>query len=298
MTIQGIKQFTFNDALKFSRHRKAFFTCKAGEDKKTWIAALRGSLSFPHIRCHANNIQLGCYLMQKLESTLRENQLPHKRAVECIGLQSIAETPKTWVLNSQVHVDERGNTIDPDCSPYVWLGQFIEDDLASSAKLRKKRRQPLQKLLESLKPCYQANSPAVLLTFGAQVLCLHYEGIHKDAKACVPAAVVFGDVSTGKSKATRASLALLGMEDANLLHSVSDTKAMKVTAKSTTGIVIDDPSDHSQIAEKILHQFEHGKSTTCSATYTPRCTFITSVNKECLERLASLPPRQVMLLLT
>ena len=36
----------------------------------------------------------------------------------------------------------------------------------------------------------------------------------KDAKACGPAAVVFGDVSTGKSKATRASLALLGMEDA------------------------------------------------------------------------------------
>ena len=236
--------------------------------------------------------------MQKLESTLRENQLPQKRAVECIGLQSITDTRKIWVLNSQVHIDERGNTIDPDCSPYVWLGQFIEDDLASSAKLRKKRRQPLQKLIESLKPCYQANSPAVLLTFGAQVLCLHYEGIHKDAKACVPAAVVFGDVSTGKSKATRASLALLGMESANFLHSVSDTKAMKVTAKSTIGIVIDDLTDHSQIAEKILHHFEHGKSTTCSATYTPRCTFITTVNRECLERLASLPPRQVMLYIT
>lgn len=234
--------------------------------------------------------------MQKLESTLRENQLPQKRAVECIGLQSITDTRKIWVVNSQVHIDEQGkSTIDPDCSPYVWLGQFIEDDLASSAKLRKKRRQPLQKLIESLKPCYQANSPAVLLTFGAQILCLHYEGIHKDAKACVPAAVVFGDVSTGKSKATRASLALLGMESANFLHSVSDTKAMKVTAKSTIGIVIDNPTDHSQIAEKILHHFEHGKSTTCSVTYTPRCTFITTVNRECLERLASLPPRQVML---
>ena len=95
----------------------------------------------------------------------------------------------------------------------------------------------------------------------------------------------------GKSKVTTAALSLLGVERANFISTISDRKATRLSSQTTLGIVIDDPTKANQIMHKILHHFDQGKSATCAATYTPHCTFLTSVNQQCLDELASLPPR-------
>ena len=95
----------------------------------------------------------------------------------------------------------------------------------------------------------------------------------------------------GKSKVTTAALSLLGVERANFISTISDRKATRLSSQTTLGIVIDDPTKADQIMHKILHHFDQGKSATCAATYTPRCTFLTSVNQQCLDELTSLPPR-------
>ena len=120
-----------------------------------------------------------------------EHALPNERAVECgmQGLQSI------WVLNSQVCTDGSGNIIDPYHSPYIWVPQFVDDDLAFSVKFLKKQCQLLQKLIESIQPCYLANPHLCSLLRSSSVMS-HYEDIHKSTKLAVFAVVMSRDVST------------------------------------------------------------------------------------------------------
>ena len=129
-----------------------------------------------------------------------------------------------------------------------------------------------------------------MMMLGAQLLSVHYEAINNTGYN-VPASILCGDVSHGKSLATKAALSMLGTQHNHFLTSISDTKSTQVTSTTTLGIVIDDPTNVKEIAEKIMHHFERGISTSCANTYTPRCTFLTSVNMECLKKLAALPPR-------
>ena len=132
------------------------------------------------------------------------------------------------------------------------------------------------------------NFPACLLVLGAEVLCVHYESVISVASQ-VPVAIVFGDVGQGKSRATRAALSLLGVQVANYFQEITDHRAHKLTSITTLGAVIDDPADHSCIADKITHHFERGTHGSAHVTYTPRTTFITSMNLKCLRQLAREP---------
>lgn len=87
------------------------------------------------------------------------------------------------------------------------------------------------------------------------------------------------------------ALSLLGVQNANFINTLSDHKATRVTSQTTLGIVIDDPTKAEEISRKILHHFDKGKSSTCAATYTPRCTFMTTLNQQCLDEVVAMPPR-------
>ena len=90
----------------------------------------------------------------------------------------------------------------------------------------------------------------------------------------------------GKTQATKAALSLLGVQEANFVKNITDAKSFQRTSTTTLGIVIDDPTHPDEIAEKILNHFEKGTHETVSAQYTPKTTFITSVNMECLQMLS------------
>lgn len=111
------------------------------------------------------------------------------------------------------------------------------------------------------------------------------------AQIQVPVTLPTGYINLGKSRASAASLSLVGIHKSNFLTSITDTKSRKMAMKTTLGYVIDDPSDADEIAEKILYHFDMGKSSNDRGTYTPRCTFITSLNDEVLYKLTSKPPR-------
>ena len=89
----------------------------------------------------------------------------------------------------------------------------------------------------------------------------------------------------GKTQATKAAVSLLGVQEANFVKNITDAKSFQRTSTTTLGIMIDDPTHLDEIAEKIISHFERGTHETVAAQYTPRTTFITSINMECLQML-------------
>jgi hypothetical protein len=231
--------------------------------------------------------------MWKLETASKEREIPCKKVISCTGLQDLDGTP-VWVLNDQVHINERGKLIDPSCSPYIWINQLVENKLAARVDLshsKKDQRKALKTLITALKSAYGDNTPAALLTLGAQVLCLHYESLHKFGKFSVPAAILFGKVNAGKSKATKAALSMLGIQECNYIGYATDSKTRSITSQTTLGVVFDDPKDANEISDKILYHFDMAKSCSQAATTVPRCTFLTSMNLDCLHKVLHLHPK-------
>ncbi len=225
--------------------------------------------------------------MWELETNARDAPLPLKQTASCTGLQQGAEV-RMWLLNGKLHVNTAGEVISPQDSPFIWLNAFVGESLVSDAVATGPKTKPIRRLIKTLEQCYQYNTTATLLTLGSQLLCLHYEALNKTAKLSVPASVLFGDINHGKSKATQAALSLLGIQETNFISQIPDSKARQITAQTTLGVVINVPGD---IATKIMHHYDMGKATSQDGTYTPRYTFISSINDECLQKLASLPLR-------
>ena len=164
------------------------------------------------------------------------------------------------------------------------MGVQIPPHQASLARPRS-RKKTGRALIRALHSCYTHNFPASLLVLGAEVLCLHYELLIQLTNQ-VPVTIVFGDVGQGKSRATRAALSLLGVHHSNYFHELTDSRILKITSNTTLGVVIDDPTDAHSVAEKIVQHFEKSSHGSARMTFTPRTTFITSMNYRCLKQLA------------
>ena len=280
-------------------YSNAFFAEEEASERKKWMRALTRSLGDYSLKCTATDRQVTGYLMKKLEefyarTLTEEGAQATKHAVDATGLQ-LQPARKLWVLNQHVQIDEDGKLVDPDESPMVWLGQYfrenvrgtysrpyvISENLASTAK-PELDSVVISNLLYALQACYAHNFPACLLILGAEILCLHYEAIMNIAEQ-VPAAMVYGNVCHGKSRACRAALSLLGVHYANYISKISDIRASRRSSTTTLGILIDDPSDAADISQKILVHFEQGTTESCQAIHKPRTTFITTVNHDCLK---------------
>lgn len=287
--------------------RVAFFTAQDATCKRNWEQALQQSIDYPALKCCATNTQLSTYLMAKYEAYAEEHNgmPPFQVAAKFLGLQSI-ENDKVWVLNKMLQLDENGKQITPMASKYVWLGDFaakckslshysiVNHSLSVQVNGPLSKKKALKKLIGCLKDAYEENYPAALLTLGAQVMSTHYEMINAATQCKVPATILHGDVSHGKSLASKAALSMLGIQHNHFLTSITDTKSVQVTSCTTLGLVIDDPSDIKEISEKILYHFEKGIAAKHNANYIPRCTFISSINKELLTKLVALPDRYVI----
>lgn len=105
--------------------------------------------------------------------------------------------------------------------------------------------------------------------------------------------LAYGNVNLGKSKAAEAAQAMLGLSSEFTLKKTTDKQAVRVASMSTLGFLIDDPSSPSEFSEKVLIHFGKGALTSCTSSYKPRCSFIATLNNECLEDFASLPKRYV-----
>lgn len=119
---------------------------------------------------------------------------------------------------------------------------------------------------------------------------MHYEKIFSIAGQ-VPATLAFGKISMGKTKAAEAAHSLLGLPKNFRVSKITDKQAARLTAQCTLGFVIDDPSSPAEFAEKVLIHFEKGVLTSCASSYQPRCTFMVTLNMECIEAFASMPKR-------
>ena len=231
-----------------------------------------------------------------------EDEWPLQMAATVCGLQQpdadIAEEMelntdvRVWVLNANVHIDESGRLIRPKASPYIWLGKyyggkshFLPYPQYVSCAQPESKPQVLVTLVNALEAVYEQNLPSALLVLGAQVVSLHYEMI-KSCSGGVAATIVFGDVQSGKTRATRAGQSLLGISDSHYVKHTSDIELARITSKTTLGIVLDDPTDQRMLQEKLMLHYDGGKIESGGNTIRPRTTFVTSINLPCLESLS------------
>ena len=215
--------------------------------------------------------------MRKLEEFYRlkaESNEPEqytKIAAKTVGLQ---QEHKVWVLSGDVHIDEKGQLIQPRKSPFIWLANYCNLDCqpgcsypgnknASSVLPLPFSTNGLRDLIFALKEVYGPNFPASLLMLGAGLLALHYESL-QDCGHKVPAAIAIGNVSLGKSLSAEAALSLLGVHETNKTKLITDTQALRTSTITTLGLIIDDPSQPSEIAEKLLIYFDRGKKIHCN----------------------------------
>ena len=99
------------------------------------------------------------------------------------------------------------------------------------------------------------NFVTALLVLGVHVLHFHYESLlHKVGSVLV--GVLYGDVQTGKTTVMQAVLSLLGIQDFHYRKRCSDGHFIKITAQSTLGLVLDDPTNIDGILEKVMVLFE------------------------------------------
>ncbi|XP_064407563.1 uncharacterized protein LOC135352321 [Halichondria panicea] len=127
---------------------------------------------------------------------------------------------------------------------------------------------------------------------GAKVLAVHYS-LLQDIGIQVPAAIAVGNVSLGKTRSAEAALSLVGMDTVSKVKSITDVKAIKFGSLTSLGMIIDDPSQPSQVSEKLLFHFDRGTRATTTSFDAPKTTFLTSMNTTCLQALSSMDPRYI-----
>ena len=135
-----------------------------------------------------SDTQISAYLMLKMEEYYSsqeegecENQGPKIAVVS--GLHStFHEQPKRiWVMNGSVHIDEDGELVSPDESPYIWLGDYGSGDIRgappqtlATSVMTVQSSEALIHLFGGLKLVHRHNFAAALMVLGSQVLCIHY----------------------------------------------------------------------------------------------------------------------------
>lgn len=229
--------------------------------------------------------------MKKLEKSYQDGDIKKKELVSIVGRQQGKE--ECWVLNKEIHINSKGVQVEPSESPYFWNNDL--NSLAAEVVSLTKRKSFVRALLVAVKKSYGSNTSAVLLTFGPEIISFHYDVLNNKSFS-VPATILTGPVNVGKSTASRVALSLTGSRY-SFFTSATDAKIKTVTSKMTLGIVLDDPKDAQQIAEKVIHHFDRGKSCSQNRTCIPHCTFIASVNSDFLTKFCGLHPKYACILI-
>lgn len=248
--------------------------------------------------------------MYKTDSFVHNGASTKKSAARATGLQkppkwlpSSTQAMKVWVLNADVHLDEDGEPVLPNESPYLWLGdvcsgrpgilqggiqtgqRVIADPNTKSITTLPLDKSALCTLIATLENYYDHNFAAALCVLGGYVVAVHYESLISEY-GCVPATIAYGDVQCGKSKATKAALSTVGLMKPNFFNQLSDSKSFEFSSLTTMGMVLDDPEDLKQIAKKLVYHFQRAHASTKAYDYEPRTTFVTSMNLKMLRKLA------------
>ena len=293
-------------------YRHAFFTTESANDgKKQWLTGLMWSLQKYNLYCHATESQLQAYLMGKYEAFIEEERAeddwPLRLAANVVGLQKIdPEDPfvqesgvnpsiRVWVLNSQVQISEMGTLIDPATSPFVWIeGQrrtqsgsqsIAQPKFASTVRPIAPQRSALRDVIQVMQRAFLNNFPSSLLVLAAHLLNLHYKSL-LSVVGGIPIAILYGDVQCGKSTATKVCLSLMSRQESHFLGRCPDVTFVRATTQTTLGLVLDDPTSHTAISEKIMLLFEGKTIEQNSIAFRPRTSFMTSINMPCFNKLA------------
>ena len=180
---------------------------------------------------------------------------PHDPTVQEIDLKPEA---KVWVLNESTHITERGTCIDPTKSPFMMGGlrkvtKKNSDNIACEAYTSDVSPHNLTKLVDALHDI----TFHLLLIFMLRIHLLHlHYGLLLQLVGGKPIGVLYGNVQTGKSTAMEAALSFLGTQEFYYCKRCSDIRFLRITSKTTLGLVLDDLTQAHGLVEKIMVLFD------------------------------------------
>ncbi len=271
--------------------RSAYFTnCDVQDGREKFIAVLSNSLGVFKLACHLSKSQLNRYMMLKVEEYYLNSV--NRDTYTAAGNIGIQPGSGTWVFNESFQIQSADSD---DNKKYLWLGrkyhgkpsQYIAPAImASNARPLIPGEKPLQRHYTAIRNCYLSLTPAVLITLGSQMLCVHYTEVLRMAHQ-VPVGILYGDVQCGKSRAQECAVSMVGAKDFAIIRQTStDLVFTDLSSRSSLGYALDDPSNMSILSEKIVNNFEGKQVVSMGRHLRPLCTFTASVNMPLLKKLS------------
>ena len=276
--------------------RECFFTLKDAKSTSNFVQALNESLESGALMCQLYNAELNKYVMKLINDFGRkqiQNGVPRlqyvKKAAECLGRQPGS---KIWVLNSEIQVDDNGDLITPDESPYIWIGGMIgnrnfgnvapAEDAAIIPSMYTSEN-VFNETLGLLKGAVGNNYLSAFFTIASASMALHYEEVLDKYGMC-PTPISVGYKNTGKSTAARTAIALLGTPQF-FLQDFSSTQTSVLTSRKTFPTVLDDPSDLTKVKMLIDNTFNAGGRSITRSTTKSRSTALITLNWDRMKTL-------------
>jgi hypothetical protein len=263
-----------------------------------FVQALNESLESGALMCQLYNAELNKYVMNLTNDFCRkqvENGVPRnyyiKKAAECLGRQPDS---KIWVLNSEIQVNDYGDLITSDESPFIWIGGMVgnrnfatiapPEDAATIPALNTPEK-VFNETLGLLKKAVGNNYLSSFFFIASAAMALHYEEVIEKYGMC-PTPVSVGLKNTGKSTAARTAISLLGTPQF-FLRDFSLTQTSILTSRRTFPTVLDDPSDLTKVKNLIDNTFNAGARSTTRATMRSRTTALVTLNWDKMKTLCS-----------
>jgi len=195
-----------------------------------------------------------------------------KHAVAYVGKQANGY----WVLNSELTVNEDGDRVSCEDSPYIWLGCMHDGRAIAKATDAVTVPLPLSTeniapLLSQLRDILHHNFYPGVLVIAACTLALHYQTILRKFLNC-PVPIAFGPSGTGKTTALRCGLATVGSYPNRLFCKGTKEKYLELCCQSSIPLGIDDPSFQKEIESLCIDLFNGAKSGSISRGEQTPCT--------------------------
>ena len=212
------------------------------------------------------------FVLQKKRGS---TNIPRKLAVTFIGKQNNGQ----WTLTKDVTVDDNGELVSPDDSPYCWISSLLPKNCDNNLSIPLPlSTNPLPRLVHQLEIIMSHNIYPTLMLMGAAAMSLHYQTILSKYQSC-PIPIAFGPSGTGKTTALRCALSIIGAHPHRFYSRATLEKLLDISSKSSFPIGIDDPSFQKHIDNLCIDLFNGARSGNVSRGLTiPKSTAIITAN--------------------
>ena len=251
-------------------HSLCYFSLDDLKSTTSFTKVINQSLGSGGYQAQLFDSEMSKYVMKLTNEFFRTAQregIPQERlskiAACCMGQQPLS---KVWVMNGSIHLDDNGEPIDPDDSPYIWLGAYYAGNGKTIAYASdeanivdpSRKQEALDTLLCVLKDTIKENFLPAFLFMGGACMVSHFHAIFETTSMC-PTPTAVGPKHTGKTTAANSALAMMGLPSHFHISEMTQIEANEQMERNTFPSVFDDPDDMRRLVDIILVAFACAK---------------------------------------